>query len=250
MTLPYTDWPTPNQDERPRPAEGIDVLVLHYTGMATAREALERMRDPALKVSAHWCIDEDGRIYRLVPEAMRAWHAGLSNWRQRNLVNDVSIGIELVNPGHEFGYRPFPGRQMDALSALAANILARHEIPPANVVGHSDIAPRRKNDPGELFDWARLARDGIGLWPQGADEPPNAAPALTKGATGAGVRAFQANLFDYGYGLWVDGVYGEESEAVARAFQRHFRQARVDGIADGATRAILRHLLALAGRPA
>lgn len=250
MALPYKDWPTPNQDERPDPAADIDVLVLHYTGMASARDALERMRDPVFKVSAHWCVDEDGQIYRLVAEEMRAWHAGISNWRQRNLVNDISIGIELINPGHDFGYRPFPGPQMDALIALAAEILVRHEIPPANVVGHSDIAPQRKNDPGELFDWARLAREGIGLWPEQPGEPANAAPALTKGAAGADVRGFQAELYDFGYGLWVDGVYGEESEAVVRAFQRHFRQARVDGIADGATRAILQHLLAQVGGPA
>jgi N-acetylmuramoyl-L-alanine amidase len=243
MAQPYIDWPTPNQDARPDPADGIDVLVLHYTGMNSAREALERMRDPAFKVSAHWCIDEDGQIYRLVPEARRAWHAGLSYWRQRHLVNDVSIGIELVNPGHEFGYRPFPGAQMDALTALSHEILGRYKIPATNVVGHSDIAPHRKQDPGELFDWARLARDGIGVWPNGTGEPADTASALRRGASGANVSAFQSNLFDFGYGLHVDGQYGEESEAVVRAFQRHFRQARVDGIADGATRAILEHLL-------
>ncbi len=243
MTLPYIDWPTPNQDERPEPADEINVLVLHYTGMTSAGEALERMRDPVFKVSAHWCIDEDGQLYRLVPEELRAWHAGLSYWRQRHLVNDVSIGIELVNPGHEFGYRPFPGAQMNTLIALSKEILARYDIPPANVVGHSDIAPHRKQDPGELFDWARLAREGIGVWPHGPGEPNGRAPALKKGARGDGVRAFQKNLFDFGYGLYVDGHYGEESEAIVRAFQRHFRQARVDGIADGATRAILEHLL-------
>ena len=254
MTLTYKDWPTPNQDERPLSADGradkIDVLVLHYTGMNSALEALERMRDPEFKVSAHWCIDENGQIFRLVPEELRAWHAGLSYWRRRNLVNDVSIGIELVNPGHEFGYRPFPGAQMDALIALSKEILGRYDIPSANVVGHADIAPQRKQDPGELFDWARLARDGIGVWPRGAGEPSNSAPALAKGARGATVRAFQKNLFDFGYGLYVDGDYGEESEAIVRAFQRHFRQARVDGVADGATRAILEHLLAQTTRPA
>ncbi len=244
MTLPYIDWPTPNQDERPEPADKIDVLVMHYTGMNSAREALDRMRDPVFKVSAHWCIDEDGQIYCLVAEEMRAWHAGLSYWRRRHLVNDVSIGIELVNPGHEFGYRPFPGAQMEALIALSTEILARHDIPAANVVGHSDIAPERKQDPGELFDWARLARDGIGVWPHGTGEPADTSAALRKGASGDNVRDFQRNLFDFGYGLHVDGHYGEESEAIVRAFQRHFRQARVDGIADGATRAILEHLLA------
>jgi N-acetylmuramoyl-L-alanine amidase len=248
MAIPYTysDWPTPNQDDRPDDVAAIDMLVLHYTGMRSARDALERMRDAAFKVSAHWCIDEDGRIYRLVPEEMRAWHAGLSYWRGRHLVNDSSIGIELVNPGHEFGYRPFPPAQMDALIALAGDIIARHGIPAANVVGHSDVAPLRKQDPGELFDWARLARHGIGLWPR-AGEPAPEPPALGLGARGTEVRRLQENLFDFGYGLSSDGHFGEESESIVTAFQRHFRQARVDGIADGATRSILDNLLAQSG---
>ncbi len=250
MTLSYTDWPTPNQDARPDSAETIDILVLHYTGMQTATAALDRMRDPAAKVSTHWCIDEDGQIYRLVPETMRAWHAGLSYWRQRQLVNDTSIGIELVNPGHEFGYRPFPRAQMETLIVLAGDVLSRHQIPAANVVGHSDIAPLRKLDPGELFDWARLAQYGIGLWPQPTSEPRSQLIALELGASGPEVRALQKNLFDFGYGPTIDGHYGEESETIVQAFQRHFRQARVDGVADGATQAILKHLLARSGRAA
>ncbi len=247
MALSYRDWPTPNQDARPEAASGIEILVLHYTGMTSAAAALERMRDPTAKVSAHWCIDEDGQIYRLVPENMRAWHTGLSYWRRHQLVNDTSIGIELVNPGHEFGYRPFPRAQMDALIALAGDILSRYDIIAANVVGHSDVSPLRKQDPGELFDWARLARNGIGVWPQATGEPGPEVPALGIGASGPEVRKLQENLFDFGYGLWIDGHYGEESEAIVRAFQRHFRQARVDGVADGATRAILEHLLAQTG---
>ncbi len=250
MAITFTDWPSPNQDARPDAAGGIDMLVLHYTGMASAAAALERMRDPIAKVSAHWCIDEDGQIYRLVPENMRAWHAGLSYWRRKHLVNDISIGVELVNPGHEFGYRPFPRAQMDALIALAGDILSRYEIAAGNVLGHSDVAPLRKQDPGELFDWARLARHGIGVWPHATGEPGSATPALGIGDAGAEVRALQENLFDFGYGLSSDGHYGEESEAIVRAFQRHFRQARVDGVADGATRAILDHLLAQTGRAA
>ena len=243
MAFPYREWPTPNQDDRPDDAPGIDVLVLHYTGMVSAEAALERMRDPIAKVSAHWCIDEDGTVYRLVPEEMRAWHSGLSYWRRRQLLNDTSIGIELVNPGHEFGYRPFPPAQMDALIALAGEIFARYGIPAANVVGHSDIAPLRKQDPGELFDWARLARNGIGIWPRAAGESVPEPPALDLGASGREVRQLQQNLFDFGYGLSSDGHYGEESQAIVSAFQRHFRQARVDGVADGATRAILDNLL-------
>ena len=248
MALSYRDWPTPNQDARPDEAGAIDILVLHYTGMMSAQAALERMRDPAAQVSTHWCIAEDGQIYRLVPENMRAWHAGLSYWRRRQLVNDSSIGIELINPGHEFGYRPFAHAQMDALIALAGEILSRHEIPAANVVGHSDVAPLRKKDPGELFDWARLAQHGIGVWPQPTGEPEPQSPALGRDTSGPDVQTLQENLFEFGYGLRIDGHYGEESEAIVRAFQRHFRQARVDGVADGATRAILQHLLAQTGR--
>ncbi len=243
MTVTYKEWPTPNQDERPYIVPGIDVLVLHYTGMVSAKAALERMRDPLFKVSAHWCIDENGTIYRLVPEEMRAWHAGLSYWRQRHLLNDTSIGVELVNPGHELGYRPFPSAQMDALILLAGDIVTRYGILAANVVGHSDIAPLRKQDPGELFDWARLARNGIGIWPRVAGEPESKPVALDLGASGREVQQLQENLFEFGYGLSSDGHYGEESQSIVRAFQRHFRQARVDGIADGATRAILENLL-------
>ncbi len=250
MALSYRDGPTPNQDARPEAAGGMEILVLHYTGMASARAALERMRDPTAKVSAHWCIDEDGQIYRLVPEHMRAWHAGLSYWRRRQVVNDTSIGVELVNPGHQFAYRPFPPAQMEALIAMPGDILSRYDIPAANVVGHSDVSPLRKLDPGELFDWARLARHGIGVWPQAAGEPGLEAPALGIGASGPEVRTLQENLFDFGYDLRSDGRYGAESEAIVRAFQRHFRQARLDGVADGATRAILQHLLVQSGRAA
>jgi len=243
MTVTYKEWPTPNQDDRSDDASEINILVLHYTGMVSAKAALERMQDPVFKVSTHWCIDEDGTIYRLVPEEMRAWHAGLSYWRRRHMVNDTSVGIELVNPGHEFGYRPFPPSQMDALISLAGDIVARYGILAANVVGHSDIAPLRKQDPGELFDWARLARNGIGIWPRTPSEPGPEPAALDLGASGREVRQLQENLFEFGYGLSSDGYYGEESQAIVSAFQRHFRQARVDGIADGATRAILDNLL-------
>ena len=160
---------SPNCDERPD-GVAIDMLVLHYTGMPSAEGALARLTDPTAKVSAHWLIEEDGAIISLVPEAMRAWHAGVSFWRGASGVNARSIGIELVNPGHEFGYRPFPERQMAALIELARDITTRHAIPARNVIGHADVAPRRKMDPGELFDWRRLARAEIGLWPEQACE--------------------------------------------------------------------------------
>ena len=211
--------PSPNFDARDACA-AVDMLVLHYTGMPSAEAALTRLRDPEAKVSAHYLIDDDGTIHRLVPEAMRAWHAGVSRWRDMTDINSRSIGIELVNPGHEFGYRAFPEPQMAALIGLAEGILDRHPIPARNVVGHSDVAPDRKQDPGELFDWARLADHGIGLWP---DPDPDA---------GADVPGM---LAEYGYDT--------SAELVVAAFQRHFQPRKVDGVIDAETRALLGGLL-------
>src|SRR5258708_24209444 len=155
---------SPNHDARPDGA-ATDILVLHYTGMKTADEAIARLTDRASKVSAHYTIGRDGGIFSHVPEERRAWHAGVSFWAGERNVNARSIGIEIVNPGHEFGYVPFPSEQIGALLELARGILSRHPIPPHRVVGHSDVAPARKTDPGELFPWKRLAEGGIGLWP-------------------------------------------------------------------------------------
>lgn len=152
---------SPNFDGRPGP---IDMLVLHYTGMKTAAAAIERLCDPAAKVSAHYVVEEDGTIVQLVDEQKRAWHAGISYWRGQRSLNDSSVGIEIVNPGHEWGYRAFPHEQMAAVRDLCLGIIHRHSIPARNVVGHSDIAPNRKQDPGELFDWRYLAEAGMGLW--------------------------------------------------------------------------------------
>ena len=177
-----TVFPSPNFDDRPD-GTPIDMLVIHYTGMPTARDALERMCYAGARVSAHYMIDEDGTVYALVDEEKRAWHAGVSEWRGHTDINTRSIGIELVNPGHEFGYRSFPDAQMAALIALAREILNRHPIPPRNVVGHSDVAPRRKTDPGELFDWKRLAAEGIGLWPDDEtsfDADPDEIPSMLR----------------------------------------------------------------------
>ena len=156
--------PSPNHNERPA-GKAIDILLIHYTGMRDGDAALQRLRDPAAKVSSHYLIEEDGRIHRLVDESRRAWHAGVGYWAGERDINAVSIGIELVNPGHDNGYRAFPQPQMAALIELGKAILARHPIPPSRVLGHSDIAPTRKIDPGELFDWKALAAAGIGLWP-------------------------------------------------------------------------------------
>ena len=244
------DLPSPNWDERSADAGPVDTLVLHYTGMVSAEAALARLTDPAAKVSAHWCIGEDGTLWRLVPEERRAWHAGISEWRGRRSLNHVSIGIELVNPGHEHGYRPFPPAQMDALLDLACAIVARHPIDARDVVAHSDIAPMRRQDPGELFDWARLAEAGIGLWPEGAVQPVGRGPSLRQGDRSAAVRRRQERLRGVGYGLAADGDFGAATAAVVRAFQRHFRQARVDGIIDAGTDAALDQVSALAGQGA
>ncbi len=222
------ELPSPNFDERPVGTE-VDMLVLHYTGMQSSAEALARLTDADSKVSAHYLVEEDGTIVRLVDEELRAWHAGVSSWRGATNINARSIGIELVNPGHEFGYREFPRPQMASLIDLALGILSRWPIPPRNVVGHSDIAPRRKMDPGELFDWQRLARAGIGLWPDEADDC-----VIER-------EAVSAMLQQIGY------------ETVAlfatlKAFQRHWRPIRVNGRIDWETARLAGGLCALLSR--
>ncbi len=229
---PIVDRPSPNHDARP-PGQQIDILLLHYTDMASAEAALERLCDPAAKVSAHYCVDENGTVYRLVDEGRRAWHAGTASWAGADDINARSIGIELVNPGHTCGYRPFPAAQMAALTALAGDILARHPIPAGRVLGHSDVAPARKRDPGELFDWRALAAQGIGLWPEAtaaADPVPDLAEV-------------QARLARFGYAVPRHGRLDAETRAVVAAFQRHFRPAAVTGEVDGETAARLEALL-------
>jgi len=219
------------------------LIVLHYTGMQTGEEAIARLRDPEARVSSHYVVEEDGRIFRLVPEERRAWHAGASFWRGRRNVNGDSIGIEIVNPGHEWGYRPFPDAQIAAVADLLADIRTRWSIEDRDIVGHSDVAPGRKDDPGELFPWKRLAEAGHGLWV----EPP-AAPGnpIGEGEEGAAVFALQAGLTRLGYDLPPSGRFDADTAAVVRAFQRHWRPQTVDGIADGETRARLIALLRLA----
>jgi N-acetylmuramoyl-L-alanine amidase len=245
MSPPIIERPSPNFDARG--GTKVDILVLHYTGMQSAEAALARLTDPQAKVSAHYTVDEAGQIYRHVDEAQRAWHAGVSQWAGASDINARSIGIELVNPGHEFGYRDFPPEQIAALTGLAKQILARHAIAPARVLAHSDIAPARKQDPGERFPWAELAAAGIGLWPRGARRPHRR--ALKGGMTGSDVRALQKKLaaYGYGYGLAESGVYDEATALVVTAFQRHFRPAAVTGVACGETQGRIERLLALAG---
>lgn len=213
--MPHLDLQSPNRDARP-PGARVDLLVLHYTGMRSAAAALERLRDPAAKVSAHYLIDEDGTVVAMVPDEMRAWHAGASCWQGRSTLNDVSLGIELVNPGHEWGYRPFPVAQMTALLPLAEALCRRWAIRQDRVVGHSDIAPTRKDDPGELFDWPALARAGLcHAVPPAASVPPDAAAA-------------KVALARFGYP-------DEPMDALVRAFQRRWRPARCDGVLDAET---------------
>jgi N-acetylmuramoyl-L-alanine amidase len=223
---------SPNADDRP-PGCAVDTLILHYTGMPTAAAALARLRDPDAKVSAHYLIDEDGDVVQLVPEERRAWHAGVSSWAARPRLNDCSVGIELVNPGHEWGYRPFTGAQYDACVELCRGILARWPIAPRRVLAHSDVAPARKQDPGELFDWARLAAAGVGLWPQPGPGDPRP------------VGQVQAELARVGYEVAQSGRLDVATRTVVAAFQRHFRPARVDGRPDRGTLARLDGLLAV-----
>lgn len=234
------DAPSPNYDARTTPP---DLVILHYTGMPTGESALERMRDPAAKVSAHYMVEEDGRIFALVAEARRAWHAGVAFWKGQRDINAVSIGIEIVNPGHEFGYRDFPPAQVEALIALLTDIRSRWSISDDRILGHSDVAPDRKDDPGERFPWARLAAAGHGLW---AETPPAPGASLAIGDDGPGVFALQAGFKRLGYDCAPSGVFDEATAVIVRAFQRHWLQSRFDGVADGATRSRLMALLRLA----
>jgi len=205
--------PSPNHDPRPESAV-VDTLILHYTGMRSGPAALDRLRDPAATVSAHYLVEEDGQVFRLVPESRRARHAGASHWRGREALNATSIGIEVVNPGHDWGYRHFPALQMAAVADLCLEILGRYPaIRPRDVLAHSDVAPDRKQDPGELFDWEGLAKLGIGLWPD--DGPAEGDPAELLGRIG-----YRTDL---------------PLPVLVSAFQRHWRPERVDGVADPGT---------------
>lgn len=221
--MEFVETPSPNFDERALP---VTMAVLHYTGMIDGPSAIARLADPAAKVSAHYVVAEDGQVVRMVDETKRAWHAGRSWWRGISDINSASIGIEIVNPGHEFGYRPFPEAQMDSVIQLLGSIVERHGITRGNVVGHSDVAPARKEDPGELFPWYRLARLRLAL-------PRPAKNLMDPHWSDAG---FLLALERFGYDV-TDGV------AAVRAFQRRFRPEMIDGIVDGECRAILLALL-------
>jgi N-acetylmuramoyl-L-alanine amidase len=225
-----------------------DMIVLHYTGMLTPESALERLTASDSEVSAHYFVHEDGRIIQLVPESRRAWHAGQSLWAGESDINSCSIGIEIVNQGHDFDYPDFPKRQIAAVTALCRSIQTRNTIPAGRVLGHSDVAPSRKQDPGEKFPWRTLADSGVGNWVKPAPIL-DFGQALRSGDRGDAVAEMQRMLFDYGYGVELDGDFDPETRDVVIAFQRHFRPERIDGIFDPSSRSTLLDLLAHRSRP-
>lgn len=232
--------PSPNFDDRPGGRE-IDMLVLHYTGMKTGDEAFERLCDPVAKVSAHYLVEEDGRILQMVADDKRAWHAGISHWAGEEALNGCSIGIEIVNPGHEWGYRDFPNKQMNSVISLAESLMKRYNISNRRIVGHSDIAPTRKQDPGELFNWQLLAENNVGLWCIATSI--EKLDSLCQDQTGENISFFQSQLVKLGYGLPETGVYDLETVAVVKAFQRHWVPRNVTGQACALTQATLETLL-------
>jgi N-acetylmuramoyl-L-alanine amidase len=237
--------PSPNHTKRKGGATP-DMLVLHYTGMRDTEQAIKRLCTPASEVSAHYVVTEEGRIIQCVPEARRAWHAGQASWAGETDINSCSIGIEIANPGHDYGYPDFPKRQIAAVIALIRSIFTRHRIPADRVLAHSDVAPTRKQDPGEKFPWRLLHQSGIGLWVKPAPISQRGR-IFVLGDRDGEVTTLQRSLAAFGYGLEISGTYDSETMAVVAAFQRHFRPARVDGIADVSTVGTLRALLTARG---
>ena len=217
-------------------------IMLHYTGMESGVAALQLLTNPLSEVSCHYLVWEDGRIFQLVPEAARAWHAGRGSWKGEEDLNSHSIGIEIVNGGHRYGLPPYPPAQIEAVIALCQDIMARHTIPAGHVLAHSDSAPTRKEDPGEHFPWEHLAQAGVGLWPQTEPVPETASALYQPGDEGQPVRALQALLAMIGYPVQMTGVYDALTESVIKAVQRRYRPQSVTGIADGATLAVLKAL--------
>ncbi len=242
-------YPSPNHGER-RGVGHPDSIILHYTGMPSASEALLWLANPLSEVSCHYFVFEDGRIWQMVPESRRAWHAGKSSWHGETDMNSRSIGIEIANAGHDLSKMPpepseypdFPEAQIDAVIRLVADIKARWSIPDARILAHSDIAPGRKVDPGERFPWERLAAAGVGLWPKTVPQNPTTLAAYRAGDEGMPVAALQSMLAKFGYGIEITGVYDQRTVDVVTAFQRHWQQGRVDGVADGETLGVLRQV--------
>jgi len=223
----------------------VDILILHYTGTQIAQAAIDRLRDPAALASCHYVVDEDGSVLRMVPEERRAWHTGISYWRGHTGLNDRSVGIEVVNPGHEWGYHDFPVLQLAAVCDLCLSVLSRHPIPARNIVGHSDVTPDRAQDPGEKFEWQALAQNGVGLWPGGVPDLGNG--GVVRDA--ASLRDVRAALGEIGYRVVPEGPLDPGLAAVLRAFQRHWRPEAVTGQADAGTLARLLAVRQLVGEP-
>jgi N-acetylmuramoyl-L-alanine amidase len=233
---------SPNFDER-KGGRRPDMILLHYTGMQSGDAALKALTTAASKVSAHYVVFEDGRIVQCVPETRRAWHAGESFWAEETDINSCSIGIEIVNPGHEFGYPDFPLRQTAAVISLCKSIITRRgPISGDRFLAHSDVAPARKQDPGEKFPWGLLSDSNVGHWVRAAPLDLEGT-SLKPGDRGDAVIRLQRTLRAYGYGITDTGSYDDATQKVVTAFQRHFRQARVDGIADPSTLLTLRALI-------
>jgi N-acetylmuramoyl-L-alanine amidase len=241
MALAIIDHPSPNHGERRAPPERIDILLLHYTGMPSCQAAIDWLANPASQVSAHYVVREDGTVVRMVDEARRAWHAGVSRWEGETDINSRSIGIEICHPGADAPGLPYPDGQIAAVVELSREILGRHPIPPERVLAHSDVAPARKSDPGAWFPWPLLAAEGVGHWVSPA--PITGGSVFQMGDRGQPVEALQAMLALYGYGVAVTGEFEETTRDVVAAFQRHFRPALVDGVADRSTISTLHRLL-------
>lgn len=231
--LKKINYPSPNFEPRP---SGIspDLIILHYTDLTSVSEALTRLCDAELKVSAHFLISKDGLLYQLVDPVHRAWHAGVSSWQGESDINSRSIGIELDNFGHQFGPEPFPPAQINTLVKLLDELTKTYEISPHRILGHSDVAPLRKKDPGELFPWLELATKGFGLWPSSL-APTSSAPMS--------VLEIQKALCEIGYSCPQTGIWDEESIAVCKGFQSHFTQQEITGHSTDLTCDVLRRLL-------
>jgi N-acetylmuramoyl-L-alanine amidase len=234
---------SPNQGER-RPDAKPDMIVLHYTGMADSQSALEKLCTAGTQVSAHYVVMEDGYIIQCVPESRRAWHAGAASWAGETDINSRSIGIEIANPGHDHGYPDFATRQVAAVTTLCRGVLTRHRISPDRILGHSDVAPSRKKDPGEKFPWRLLHQSGIGLWVKPAPVVAGG-QIFVLGESAPAINDLQVLLAKYGYGVPTSGHFDGNTRDAIAAFQRHFRPAQVDGVADVSTIETLQALLAV-----
>ncbi len=232
--------PSPNHGER---VDGVrpDMIILHYTGMPSEEGALAWLCSPESQVSSHYFVHEDGRVVQLVPEQRRAWHAGKSFWAGETDINSRSIGIEIANAGHPEGLPPFPDKQIEAVIELCRDCGRRLDIRPERVLGHSDVAPVRKVDPGENFPWGRLHAAGVGHFVEPV--PISGGRFFQKGDSGQPIEALQSMLSLYGYDIDITGEYSDKTEGVIAAFQRHFRPALVDGVADMSTIETLHRLL-------